>query len=113
MKWYSIPEGLATLLLFVFVLSLVLVILGIAVLRGKADALIAGYNTASEKEKAGYHIHRLRIIIGILSFGSAVYVLLIPLLPVELMLLSTGVFILFTLMGVVLANTWAKKQSTW
>lgn len=109
MKLYSISKSPIVVLSLVFVLSLVLVILGIAVLRGKADTLIAGYNTASEKEKAGYHIRRLRIIIGILSFGSAVYVLLIPLLPVELMLLSTGVFILFTLIGVVLANTWAKK----
>lgn len=109
MKLYSISEVPAAVLLIVFVLSVVLVVLGIVVLRGKGDDWIAGYNAASEQEKASYHIHRLRIIIGILSFGSAAYVLLIPLLQVRLMLLSTCVFTLFALAGVVLANTWAKK----
>lgn len=109
MKWYSISETPVAVLLLVWVLSLVLVILGVVVLRGKGDDLIAGYNTASEQEKAGYHIHRLRFIISVLSFGSAVYVLLISLLQVKQVLLSTGAFMLFTLVGVVLANTWAKK----
>lgn len=109
MKWYSISDTPVAVLLLFGVLSLALVILGIVVLRGKGDDLIAGYNIANEKEKAEYHIYRLRIIIGILSFGSAVYVLLIPFLQIKQKLLSIGAFIMFTLIGVVLANTWAKK----
>lgn len=37
----------------------------IAILCGKGDFLISGYNTASAEEKAQYNIHRLRLVTGI------------------------------------------------
>ncbi|MBP5483310.1 MAG: DUF3784 domain-containing protein [Bacteroidales bacterium] len=42
----------------------ILVIMGIIILIGKGDKLIAGYNTASEEEKAQYNVKRLRGLIG-------------------------------------------------
>ena len=41
-----------------------LLIMGIVVLIGKGDNLIAGYNTASPEEKSQYNIKRLRGLIG-------------------------------------------------
>ena len=41
-----------------------LLIMGIVILVGKGDNLIAGYNTASKEEKSLYNIKRLRGLIG-------------------------------------------------
>ena len=41
-----------------------LLIMGIVILVGKGDNLIAGYNTASKEEKSQYNIKRLRGLIG-------------------------------------------------
>ena len=41
-----------------------LLIMGIVILVGKGDNLIAGYNTASKEEKSLYNIKRLRGQIG-------------------------------------------------
>ena len=45
-------------------LAVVLVILGIAYLRGKCDGLIAGYNTSSPEKQKEYDIKRLRLIVA-------------------------------------------------
>lgn len=109
MKLYAISEVPVAVLWIVFFLSAVLVVLALVIISGKGDQLIAGYNTASEKEKAGYNMRRLRFIIGMLLFGGAFYVLLIPFLQIMQELVAMSAFILFALIGVVLANTWAKK----
>ena len=96
-------------LLFVPVLLLVM---GIIILIGKGDNLIAGYNTAPKEERAEYDIKRLRGLIG----G-----LLIVLAPMTFFTLKEGAmaatwsFIALTfvlsIVVVILANTWAKKKS--
>ena len=84
--------------------------MGVVILIGKGDNLIAGYNTASQKERAQYNIKRLRGLIG----G-----LLIVLAPMLFLLLgetiaTTGSFVALTvilcIIVVILANTWAKKK---
>lgn len=92
------------------IFSAILLIMGIIVLVGKGDKLIAGYNTATEQERAKYHVKRLRALIG----G-----LLIVLAPMMVFLLgqetmaATGTFGAVTLIAcivvLILANTWAKK----
>lgn len=94
------------------ILALVFAVMGILVLVGKGDNLIAGYNTASREEREQIDIKRLRGLIG----G-----LLIVLAPLMILLLgnetmaSAGSFgaIVFVLciVVVILANTWAKKKS--
>ena len=88
----------------------IFVIMGVVILIGKGDNLIAGYNTASQKERAQYNIKRLRGLIG----G-----LLIVLAPMLFLLLgetiaTTGSFVALTILlcilVVILANTWAKKK---
>lgn len=98
------------MVVFIIVAALLL-IMGIIILIGKGDNLIAGYNTASKEERAQYNVKRLRGLIG----G-----LLIALAPMVLLLLGEGtmtatwsfcalVFVL-SIVVVILANTWAKKK---
>ena len=92
------------------IISVPLLVLGIVILIGKGDNLIAGYNTASEEEREKYDIKRLRGLIG----G-----LLIILAPMTFLLLGKETMIAtFAYVGltfaacivvVILANTWAKK----
>ena len=93
------------------IVAATLLILGVIVLIGKGDNLIAGYNTASKEEKAQYNIKRLRGLIG----G-----ILVVLAPMMLLLLgkeslaATLSFVVLTfvlcIVMVLLANTWAKKR---
>ena len=93
------------------IVAAVLVIMGVVILIGKGDNLIAGYNTASKEERAKYNVKRLRGLIG----G-----LLIVLAPTMFLLLgeetmkATWSFCALTfvlsIIVVVLANTWAKKD---
>ena len=94
------------------ILALVFAVMGILVLVGKGDNLIAGYNTASREEREQIDIKRLRGLVG----GMLVVLapLMILLLGNETMA-SAGSFgaIVFVLciVVVILANTWAKKKS--
>jgi hypothetical protein len=92
------------------IVAAIFVIMGVVILLGKGDNLIAGYNTASQKERAQYNIKRLRGLIG----G-----LLIVLAPMLFLLhgetmAATGSFVALTIIlciiVVILANTWAKKK---
>ena len=89
-------------------LSALFLLLALVVYFGKGDNLIAGYNTASEKERAQYNIKRLRLIIALLLLLSAGFVLTLLYFP-YISIIATPIFVIVTLVGVVLANTWAKK----
>lgn len=98
-------------MIVLIVVAAILLIMGIIILVGKGDNLIAGYNTASKEEKSQYNIKRLRGLIG----G-----ILLVLAPMMLLLLSeeslaaTLSFVVLTfvlcIVMVILANTWAKKR---
>ena len=94
------------------VLAGLFVILAVIFLMGKGDKHIAGYNTASEEEKQKVNIHRLRLLMAILSVITAVFCVSLPFVGREpTNHLGVGfVFFLVTLIFVILANTWAKKQ---
>lgn len=64
--------------IFMVCLAIVFFIIGIVILIGKGDWLIAGYNTASEEERKKVNIVRLRIVMAIICWLSAGFVLLIP-----------------------------------
>lgn len=98
-------------MIVLIVVAAILLIMGIIILIGKGDNLIAGYNTASKEEKSQYNIKRLRGLIG----G-----ILLVLAPMMLLLLgkeslaATLSFVVLTfvlcIVMVLLANTWAKKR---
>ena len=99
-------------MIILILIAVLLVVLGVIILIGKGDHLIAGYNLAPQEEKAQYHIKRLRGLIG----G-----LLIAIAPMTRFLLGketltavwtfVGVTFVLCIVVVVLANTWAKKKS--
>ena len=80
------------------------------ILSGRGDNLIAGYNTAREKEREQYHIKRLRLVIaGILL--ATIILFWIPFLMNDKELYKYIVLVgMFPVcfIGIILANTWAK-----
>ena len=64
--------------IFIVCLAIVFFIIGIVILIDKGDWLIACYNTASEEERKKVNIVRLRIVMAIICWLSAGFVLLIP-----------------------------------
>lgn len=93
----------------VIIVAALMVIMGILILMGKGDMLIAGYNTASKEERSKYNIKRLRLLLG-------VFLIIMALLLLFLLgdnVTYTSYFMLVTIIMVfillVLANTWAKK----
>ena len=95
------------------IIAAILLILGIVILAGKGDMLIAGYNTSSKEEKEKYDIKKLRLLLGLL---------LIILAPCSFLLVHgqtktlTCVFftavVVLTIATLILANTWAKKKDS-
>lgn len=98
-------------MIVLIIVTALLLVMGILVLIGKGDKLIAGYNTASQKEKEAYDIKRLRGLIGGMSIVLAPMTLL---LGVETAW-AAGCYVAITnilcITVVILANTWAKKKA--
>lgn len=94
------------------IIAVLFLVFAIVFLMGKGDKLIAGYNTASEEERAKVNIKRLRILMAILSVITAGYVSILPFIGDNPQDQMVGVFVFFaiTILFVILANTWAKKK---
>ena len=94
------------------IIAVLFLVFAIVFLMGKGDKLIAGYNTASEEERAKVNIKRLRILMAILSVITAGYVSILPIIGDNPQDQMVGMFVFFaiTILFVILANTWAKKK---
>ena len=94
------------------VFSILFIVLAIILLMGKGDMLIAGYNSASEEERNKIDIKRLRIVMVILMVITAVFCAILPLIGNNKtsQLAAAGIFIAITIVGIIVANTWAKKK---
>ena len=98
-------------MIVLIILATIMLIMGIIILIGKGDNLIAGYNTASKEERSQYNIKRLRGLIGgFLLLLAPTMVLLLS----EESIVAGFSFIALTfvlcIILVILANTWAKKK---
>ena len=94
------------------IVAALLLIMGIVILIGKGDNLIAGYNTASKEERAKYNIKRLRGLIGGLLIAMAPMMLLLAGEPsTETVWSFTALVLVVCIVVVILANTWAKKKT--
>ena len=98
-------------MIVVIILAAILVIMGVLILVGKGDNLIAGYNTASKEERSQYNVKRLRGLIGGLLIVVAPMIFL---LNEEDTMAAAWSFVAFVfvlcIVVVILANTWAKKK---
>lgn len=83
--------------------------LGVVILSGKGDWLIAGYNTASHEEREKYNMLRVRGVLGTLMFIVACAVFLMQIMPeIYTILIAILLFILaFIAIGII--NTWGKR----
>jgi hypothetical protein len=98
-------------MIVVIILAAILAIMGVLILVGKGDNLIAGYNTASKEERSQYNVKRLRGLIGGLLIVVAPMIFLLN--EEDTMAAAWSfVAIVFVLciVVVILANTWAKKK---
>ncbi|MBR5041706.1 MAG: DUF3784 domain-containing protein [Bacteroidales bacterium] len=98
-------------MLIVYILVALLAILGIIILSGKGDNLIAGYNMASKKEKEKYYVKRLRLIFGLLLILLAPACFLLTMEDTLSGQISFFVIVIVLItVSLILANTWAKKK---
>lgn len=98
-------------MIIVIVIAVLLLVMGIVILIGKGDNLIAGYNTASQEERAKYNIKRLRGLIGGFMIALAPMMLLLAVGPAPTSVLAfSSLVVFFSIIIVILANTWAKKK---
>ena len=100
-------------MIVLIILAAIMLIMGIIILIGKGDNLIAGYNTASKEERSQYYIKRLRGLIG--GFLLILAPMMVLLLGGESLVAGFS-FIAFTfvlcIVLAILANTWAKKKNS-
>ena len=96
-----------------WVLFSLLFIISIVFLSGHGSALIAGYNTASQKEKERINQKKLCRIVGAGLLPIAVLILVMAIFFETLPSFFVYVFVTFTLLDaaliVILANTKTKK----
>ena len=101
MHWARIAVSLS--------LSLLLFILAVLIATGRGDKLIAGYNTASAKEKAKVDIKRLRLLVGL--FCAAVGTMIIVDLLAGLGALHITIIMFWlTVATAIFANPWTVKK---
>ena len=99
------------MIIMFIIIAAVLVVMGILIIIGKGDNLIAGYNTASKEERAKYNIKRLRGLIGGLLIAMAPMMFLFSGEPsIEKSLSAAFLITVLAIVVVILANTWAKKR---
>lgn len=94
------------------IVALILAVMGIIIIIGKGDKLIAGYNTMSKRRRGMYHIRRIRIVIAGMLWVCAGYVFTLVRFAENMKFVTTSSFIfgIVILTAVVLCSTWAKRR---
>lgn len=85
-------------------------ILGIVVLLGIADELMAGYNTASEEERKKYNIVFLRINMTIICWATAALVPAIAFWGKSYKHAIGVAHLMVVIACCVIANVWGKRK---
>lgn len=96
----------------VIILFIIFVVMGIICLFGKGGFLIAGYNTASKKEKSQYYEKRLNKCFALFWFGAAIVIALCGYVDTDTFALYVGLPLLTALIVYILiaSNTYCKKK---
>lgn len=96
------------------IVSVIPIGVGILILSGWGDSLIAGYNTSSKEKQQKYNIKRLRLVVALILFIVPV-VISVPFFfgkedNAVAHIITTIVCFTIVILGVILANTWSKKK---
>ena len=98
-------------MIWIIVIAVLLVLMGIAYLRGKCDGFIAGYNTSSPEKQKKYDIKHLRFIVACFHFALAALFFLYLMKNADLAAtIHLSCVAILAVVAVVLANTWAKNR---
>ena len=93
------------------IIAVLLAVMGVIIIIGKGDNLIAGYNTAPRREREKYNIKRLRGLTGGVLLAIAPLTFLLAGEPSLGRSLSFAALVtVLSIIVVILANTWAKKS---
>ena len=92
-------------------MAVLLGVMGLIILFGKGDKLIAGYNTASKEEREQVNVKRLRLLMG----GFMVVLAILALLTIEEESITSvmgfgAVMLVLAFVVIALANSWARKK---
>lgn len=100
-------------MIVIIILTVVFAILGIVFAFGKGGCLIAGYNTASNEDKAKYDEKRLNRCFSVFCFGVAIVVGITGYIDTEAFAVGVGlpcILILLVFIFVV-SGTYCKKKN--
>ena len=97
------------------VISVLMVVVAIAILLGKGDDFIVGYNLASNKTRGWYHERRVRILAAVLLLIIAAALPLVAALMIKgykLMVMKYLPSVLFLLLitTFIVAHFWVRKK---
>lgn len=100
-------------MIVIIILTVIFAIMGIVFARGKGGFLIAGYNTASSKDKAKYDEKRLNRCFSIFCFGIAIVIGVTGYIDTEAFAVRVGLpCILILLIFIFVASgTYCKKKN--
>ena len=97
--------------------SIICIVLGRYVAKGKGDSLISGYSTMPKEKQAEYDIERLRRVVSLTTYAIAA---ILPLfctsafLPenvaIPIILLLTTLIIVIAIVSTTYGDKWAKKR---
>lgn len=92
-------------------MAVLLGVMGLIILSGKGDKLIAGYNTASKEEREQVNVKRLRLLMG----GFMVVLVILAFLIIEEESITSvmgfgAVMLVLAFVVIALANSWARKK---
>ena len=99
-------------IIIISVVTAIMIALCAIILSGKGDHLIAGYNTASEKERSQYDIKRLRLVVALMCLLAALPACWIPFLTDNILVIMCTPILCFIIIyaGILAINSWCKKK---
>lgn len=97
------------------VISLLMVVVAIAILLGKGDDFIVGYNLASNKTRSWYHERRVRVLAAALLLIIAVALPLVAVLMIKgykllVMKYLPSSLVLLLITTFIVAHFWVRKK---
>ena len=91
--------------------AVITVLVGTAILRGKADDIIAGWNSAPIEERKKYDLRKVRLLTACFLFVTAALSFLLLYRETWAVVLFLSLFSILTGIFLFLSHTWAKRKT--
>ena len=98
------------------VIAVILFVIGIAILLGKADKFIVVYRVANEEERKRINIKRLRLVEALTFWAIFAICMVLPRLPIHestgiKTLIIMAILVALCTVSIALSFTWCKKKA--